>query len=99
MSPHELLRQTPLVNLQGPKYPDTAPSRLSLPELRLPPSAPVGDVFAVWLREIDAAIETSKTHDTSAAFDEWFSSQYATSRPPGMDATLTLPGSAAPGER
>lgn len=84
-----LLRQIPLVNLKGPRYPDTAPAPLHLSELRLPPAPSVDDVFAVWLKELDSSISTAQSHDQSRLFEEWYNSNYSTSQPPGMDAMLS----------
>ncbi|CAB4256456.1 similar to Saccharomyces cerevisiae YGR206W MVB12 ESCRT-I subunit required to stabilize oligomers of the ESCRT-I core complex (Stp22p, Vps28p, Srn2p) [Maudiozyma barnettii] len=89
MTYSELLRRIPLSNKAGVTYPDQLPSLVVVPELRVPPIAPVQEMFQAWLDEVDQALkEVSQRQNRGELWNQWYRETYLSKKPMGIQSTL-----------
>lgn len=88
----ETLRSRPLVNSKGSKFPHELPPRLHVPQIKLQPLQSVKQMFNPWYDECNQLIQLAELHDKrSQQFEDWYSAQCLSSKPPGMAMTMLIP--------
>ncbi|CAR29551.1 hypothetical protein ZYGR_0AD02330 [Zygosaccharomyces rouxii] len=88
----ETLRNRPLVNSRGSKFPHEVPPRLHIPQIKLQPLQPASQMFGPWYNECDQLVQLAELHDKrSQQFESWYVSQCLSKKPPGMAMTMLSP--------
>lgn len=88
----EALRNKPLFNSRGSKFPHEVPQLLHIPHIKLPPLQPASQMFGPWYDECDQLMQSAALHDKrSQQFENWYLSHCLGNKPTGMSMGMLSP--------